>query len=119
MNKNIKKTAWYKELDGIDKSKLEQLVVDKRMLNDRDSILRSSVGSINQIFQKQLRTVADIRNIFKTLPQLNFPRKILVSSILSPGDITKNELIVKSNVKLSDYNLVSQFNRIVQDFADN
>lgn len=119
MNKNIKKTAWYKELDGVDKSKIEQLVVDKRMLNDRDSILRSSVGSINQIFQKQLRTVADIRNIFKTLPQLNFPRKILVSSILSPGDITKNELIVKSNVKLSDYNLVSQFNRIVQEFADN
>lgn len=119
MNKNVKKTAWFKGLDDVDKTKMEQLVIDKRMLNDRDSILKSSVGSINQIFQKQLRTVADIRNIFKTLPQLNFPRKILVSSILSPGDITKNELVVKSNLKLSDYNLISQFNRMVQEFTDN
>lgn len=119
MSKNVRKTAWYKGLDNVDRDKIEKLVVDKQMLNDRDSILRSSVSSINQIFQKQLRTVADIRNIFKTLPQLNFPRKILVSSILSPGDITKNELVVKSNLKISDYNLTSQFNRIVQDFVDN
>lgn len=113
--KNIKKTSWYKGLDQTDKNFLEKLTLDPRSTTDRDVMLRSAGSSIQRIFNKQIQSISDIRNIFKVLPQLNFPRKILVSSILSPGDITKTGIVVDNSLKLSDYTLSSQMLGMVRD----
>ncbi len=117
--KNIKRTAWYKGLDDVDKNYLERLSSDPRAMGDRDTILRNTGSVISKIFNKQLQVVADIDNIFKVLPQLAFPRKILVSSILSPGDITKNGIVVDNTLKLSDYSLSSQMTGMVRDLLEN
>lgn len=118
-SKNIKRTAWYKGLDDVDKNYLSRMVSDPRSTGDRDTILRNTGNVIGKIFNKQLQNVSDIDNIFKVLPQLAFPRKILVSSILSPGDITKNGVVIDNTLKLSDYSLSSQMTSLVRDLIDN
>lgn len=119
MSKNIRKTAWYKGLGEVDKRYLETLVQDKNTSQHRDTILRTGGGSsLNQIFRKQIQDISDTRNIFKVLPQLAFPRKILVSSILSPGDLTLSKVIVENTAKFSEYDIVSQMNAVVKDLVD-
>lgn len=113
--KNIKKTSWYKGLDQSNKNFLEKLTLDPRSLGDRDTTLRSTGSSIQRIFDKQLQSISDIQNIFRILPQLSFPRKILVSSILSPGDITKTGIVVDNTLRLSDYTLSSQMLNLVRE----
>lgn len=116
--KNIRRTAWYKGLDEVDKKYLERLVPDPRSMGDRETILRNTGSVISKVFNKQLQTVADIDNIFKVLPQLAFPRRILVSSILSPGDITKNGIVVDNSLKVSDYSLTSQMTNMVRELLE-
>lgn len=117
--KNIKKTAWYKDLDKVDKNFLEKLTLDPRAFGDRDVTLRSAGSSVQKIFNKQIQNISDIKNIFKVLPQLNFPRKILTSSVLSPGDITKTGIVVDNSLKLSDYTLSSQMSGAVRELMEN
>lgn len=113
--KNIRKTSWYKGLDKVEKNFIERLTVDPRSPGDRDTTLKYTGNTIQKIFNKQLQNIEDIRNVFKVLPQLNFPRKVLVSSILSPGDITKTGIIVDNSLKLTDYSLSSQMTNMVRE----
>lgn len=114
-SKNIRKTSWYKNLDKVEKNFVEKLTIDPRTAGDRDTILKYTGNTVQKIFNKQLQNIEDIGNIFKILPQLSFPRKVLISSILSPGDITKTGIIVDNSLKLSDYSLSSQMTSMVRE----
>lgn len=117
MEKNQKNATWFKNLSDIDKNTIARLRKDDTRQGDSKPNLRT-FSVLNEIFRKNVRDVSDNRNIFKTMPKLIFPRKILVSAIASPGDLSQTSLIVENGLNLSDYSLTAQFTKVIQDFVD-
>lgn len=118
MEKNRKNNTWFSKLSDVDQSTVARLRSDNRGGGDGSSPSLRTYSVLNEIFRKNVRDVSDNRNIFRTMPKLIFPRKILVSAIASPGDLSQTALIVGNGLTLTDYNLSAQMTRVVQDFVD-
>lgn len=117
MSKNQKNNSWFKGLNDADKATILRLRQDNAANASKGESLTAMSG-LNEIFRKNVRDVTDTRNIFRTLPSLNFPRKLLVSAIASPGDLSKTSVIVENGLTLSDYSLSSQMVKVVQEFCN-
>lgn len=107
-----------KNLSSIDEAMMGRLVADpvSRGSRDRQSV---DLTPITQIFQRTSREAADNRNIYKVLPWLHLPREILISSIVSPGDMVNVVLNIGSHLKELPPNLSAQLDRVIQDFFIN
>src|SRR5690606_37417898 len=107
-----------KNISTIDEAMLNRLVATphRQGASDRKSV---DLSSVNRIFQQTSRDAADNRNIYKVLPWLHLPREILISSIVSPGDMVNVVLNIGSQMKELPPNLSAQLDRVVQDFFIN
>lgn len=105
-------------VDSIDRKALSYLVEDDIRPDSRTHDAKAS-DVVQSIFMDSLRSVTDVNNIFKTLPHLWHPRKILVSAICSPGDLTQNHIIVENTLRTTDNTLSSKLMKDIRDLFVN
>lgn len=104
-----------KEISPQDKAMLSRLVSDpKKSGYDKDFSIDPSL--ISQIFRSTAKEVSDIKNIFKLLPWLNLSREILISSIVSPGDLTQVRLNISNLMTSTSPTLITQLDKVLKDF---
>lgn len=66
--------------------------------------------------KRTVRDTSDIRNIFRTMPDLNLPRDILVSATVAPGDLATTSLLFEAKVQGTDSQLTSQLLGVLTDY---
>lgn len=115
MADNNKSFPKFKNLSPINEAMINRLVADPRQPigTDKKNIDPSIIG---QIFKKTSRESTDIRNIFKILPWMHLPREILISSIVSPGDMIQVILSISNTLKDMSPSLSSKLDKVLKDF---
>ena len=113
-----KKVSQFRNLSKADERVLGRLVSDRTdpshgKLRDIDL---SAVGAVTR---RTLRDATDIRNIFQVQPDLNIAREILVSAVVSPGDLSSTTLIFSSKVDGHETALTSQLTDVIENFFIN
>lgn len=104
-----------KNISAIDQAMLDRLVADTRMpANDgRPKINPSNIAAV---FKRTARETNDVRNIFKVMPWLHLSREILISSIVSPGDLIQVVLSLTNKMKGVSTALTQQMDKVLKDF---
>lgn len=93
---------------------VKRLIEDNRRVSGRNSDNPPDLGVIATVLRRNIRNGSDYENIIKALPWLKLPMDILISSIISPGDLVKQELNVRSIMQGADNNLLSQLDKVIR-----
>lgn len=74
--------------------------------------------TIGHIANKTIGNINDARNLFQVLPDMDYARRILISAIISPGDLTDSKVLYTCTNDVLDANLTGPMLREVQKFFD-
>lgn len=108
----------FRDLSETDKNVIKRLTVD-RTNKKGGGTDRLDLSPLSSVFRRTLRDATDIRNIFQTMPDLHLPREILISAIMSPGDLAQNTLIFGNEMKGCDTALSSPLVQNLENFFIN
>lgn len=115
--KTQNKVSQFRNISEVDKAVVNRLVQDRNELRQRSGDMRNlDTASLAHVFRRTLREASDIRNIFQTMPDLHLPRDLLVSAIVSPGDLSKTDLIFSNSLKGADSSLVATLTNSLKEF---
>ena len=104
----------FKNLSPLNQAMLDRLVVDPRNPTNAKSHIDPSV--VSQVFRKTSQASSDLRNIFKIMPWMHLPREILISSIVSPGDMAEIVLNISNSLEGLSPSLSSKLDKALKDF---
>lgn len=105
----------FRDLSETDKNVIKRLTVD-RANKKGGGTDRLDLSPLSGVFRRTLRDATDIRNIFQTMPDLHLPREILISAIMSPGDLSQQTLIFGNDMKGCDTALTAPLVKNLEDF---
>jgi hypothetical protein len=105
----------FRDLSETDKNVIKRLTVD-RANKKGGGTDRLDLSPLSGVFRRTLRDATDIRNIFQTMPDLHLPREILISAIMSPGDLSQQTLIFGNDMKGCDTALTSPLVQNLENF---
>ena len=105
----------FRDLSETDKNVIKRLTVD-RSNKKGGGTDRLDLSPLSGVFRRTLRDATDIRNIFQTMPDLHLPREILISAIMSPGDLSQQTLIFGNDMKGCDTALTSPLVQNLENF---
>lgn len=105
----------FRNISEVDKALVNRLVADRTERGNRD-LQHVDLQPIASVFRRTAREASDIRNIFQTMPDLHLPREILVSAIVSPGDLSRSTLIFGNNLTDVDKTLTSALDSTLETF---
>lgn len=105
----------FKSLSEIDRGLVGRLVQDRTSRGRGAAITAPDLAPIRNVFNRTLRDTADIRNIFQVMPDLHLPREILVSAIVSPGDLTQTSLIFSNELQV-DSAILTPLTQVLEAF---
>lgn len=108
------RVSQFRNLSDIDKNVLNRLTADRT--NKKTSTENLDLTPLSAVFRRNLRDATDIRNIFQTMPDLHLPREILISAIMSPGDMAQRQLIFGNDMKGCDTALTAPMVQYLEDF---
>lgn len=103
----------------------ERAIIDKLVRPDQnhrggDGSTKDVAGpdhsNLTRIAGKTANSVADARNIFQVLPDMQLARQIMVSAVMSPADLTTHELIYSVTDKVLDANISGPMLRCIKEF---
>lgn len=94
---------------------------DKRLgLNGKErKITEPDINVLSRVYRHTAGKVTDSRNMIQVLPQLGLVKKILITSIISPDDLTCRGVSYSSETKNIDPALTSALTTYIQNFFDN
>lgn len=110
-----KLVSQFRDISDIDKALVNRLVVDRTQVSNRDT-RHIDMQPIASVFRRTAREASDIRNIFQTMPDLHLPREILISAIVSPGDLSRSTLIFGNTMEGVDKTLTSALDGTLEKF---
>lgn len=105
----------FRDLSETDKNVIKRLTVD-RANKKGGGTDRLDLSPLSGVFRRTLRDATDIRNIFQTMPDLHLPREILISAIMSPGDLSQQTLIFGNDMKGCDTALTAPLVQNLENF---
>lgn len=108
----------FRDLSETDKNVIKRLTVDRTNKKGGNTD-RLDLSPLSGVFRRTLRDATDIRNIFQTMPDLHLPREILISAIMSPGDLAQQTLIFGNDMKGCDTALSSPLVQNLENFFIN
>lgn len=108
--------AQFRDLSETDKNVINRLTADRTQPNRGGNISKIDLTPIAGVFRRTLREATDIRNIFQTMPDLHLPREILVSAIMSPGDLAQNTLIYGNEMPGCETAILSPLVQAIEQF---
>lgn len=111
---NDKSFARLKPASSKDAKQLEMLVASTTSSEKGTATLDAS--RVASVVQRTARNVTDIRNLFKVLPWLHLPKDILVSSVVSPGDLVSTTLNIRSEPTAIPSRLSTQMDQALRDY---
>ena len=105
----------FKDISDTDKNVIRRLTADRhqKRSGNTDNI---DTAPIANVFRRTLRDATDIRNIFQTMPDLHLPREILISAIVSPGDLTQTSLIFGNEMPKCESAILSPLTQALETF---
>lgn len=108
----------FRDLSDTDKNVIKRLTMDrtKRVGNDTNKI---DLSPVSGVFRRTLRDATDIRNIFQIMPDLHLPREILISAIMSPGDLAQQTLIFGNEMEGCESAMLSPLTNALEQFFTN
>lgn len=101
----------FKSLGPADSALVERLTKDKQRPHVKLS--STDITALSPVFRRNIRNATDAENIMKVLPFIKLAKDILVSSIISPGDLVKHELNLGTALKGVNTQLLMQLDKIV------
>lgn len=93
-------------------------LVEDRVNKSKPDISHLDLAPLQRVFQKTFQNASDIPNIFQVLPELHLPREILVSAIVSPGDLTTRSIRYSNEMDV-DSSLNAQLVQEIEEFYTN
>jgi len=113
-----KKVSQFRNLSKADERVLGRLVTDRTDPN-RGKLKDIDLSAVGAVTRRTLRDATDIRNIFQVQPDLNIAREILVSAVVSPGDLSSTTLIFSSKIDGKETALTAQMVDVIENFFIN
>lgn len=104
----------FKDISPLNQAMVDRLILDPRENHGTRSHVDPSI--VGQVFRKTSQASSDIRNIFKILPWMHLPREILISSIVSPGDMAEIVLNISNSLEGLSPSLSSKLDKTLKDF---
>lgn len=109
--------------DPVSASVISKLVTDNRNLPEFDSegnrrIVTPDIGAFNNISNKKIQDINDTDTVMQMLPDLELAEQILVSSILSPKELTTTELTYIPPKNILPSSLANSISAAIKDYFD-
>lgn len=109
----------FRDLPDTDKNVIKRLTVDRANRAGGPNVGKVDLSPISGVFRRTLRDATDIRNIFQTMPDLHLPREILISAIMSPGDLAQQTLIFGNKMEGCESAMISPLVNNLEQFFTN
>lgn len=106
----------FRDLPDTDKNVIKRLTADRTSRGGNPNAGKIDLSPISGVFRRTLRDATDIRNIFQTMPDLHLPREILISAIMSPGDLAQQSLIFGNKMEGCESAMISPLVNNLEQF---
>ena len=110
------KMSQFRDLSETDRNVIKRLTADRTSPNKGGDSRKIDLTPIAGVFRRTLREATDIRNIFQTMPDLHLPREILISAIMSPGDLAAQTLIFGNEMQGCETAILSPLVQAIEQF---
>jgi len=109
----------FRDLSDTDKNVIKRLTMDRTKRALGPDANKLDLSPISGVFRRTLRDATDIRNIFQIMPDLHLPREILISAIMSPGDLAQQTLIFGNEMEGCESAMLSPLTNALEQFFSN